>query len=129
MKVFSDTTSPLKILIVEDEAIIALDIKNILRRLGYSIFEMASSGEESIQKADHIQPDLVLMDIRLKGEIDGVKAAEKIYERFHMPVVYISADGEDKEEQLTKASAFIKKPFEEEEIKTVLRRLFAQNFN
>ena len=65
-----------KILIVEDENIIALDIRSMLEDLGYMISVIVSSGEESIQKASKMKPDLVLMDIKLKGSIDGGSAGE-----------------------------------------------------
>ena len=72
-----------KILIVEDENIIALDIRSMLEDLGYLVSGIVSSGEESIQRASKIKPDLVLMDIKLKGSIDGLKAGEEIYKQFH----------------------------------------------
>ncbi|MBU4287766.1 MAG: response regulator, partial [Proteobacteria bacterium] len=79
--------SDTRILVVEDEGIIAKDIKNILSFLGYSVIGIASSGEEAIEKAMEMHPDLVLMDIVLEGDMDGVKAAEHIRDRFDIPVV------------------------------------------
>ncbi len=72
----SNGDKPVRILIVEDETIVALDLKNSLKVLGYDVVGTASSGEEAIAKADQTRPDLVLMDIILKGRMDGVQAAE-----------------------------------------------------
>ena len=69
--------NPIKILVVEDEVIVAQDIAGRLKKLGYAVTATVSSGEEAIQKATENQPDLVLMDIVLKGDMDGVTAAEK----------------------------------------------------
>lgn len=80
-----------KILIVEDEIIIAKDIQNTLKSLGYDAPAIAFSGEEAIKKTEEIQPDLVLMNIALKGEMDGIEAATEIRNRFTIPVVYLTA--------------------------------------
>src|SRR5438105_14425499 len=79
------------ILVVEDEHIVAKDIQLRLQALGYYIPAVASSGEEALQKAAEIRPDLVLMDIRLKGPMNGVEAAEELRWRFNIPVVYLTA--------------------------------------
>ena len=80
-----------KILIVEDESIIALDIKMSLQHAGYAIVEIARSGEEAIALAQSQQPDLILMDIQLQGPMDGIEAAQKIREQQSCPVVYLTA--------------------------------------
>ena len=71
-----------KILIVEDESIVSLNMQYRLQRLGYEVSAVASTGEEAIGLASDMQPDLVLMDIMLQGDIDGVEAADIIRERF-----------------------------------------------
>ncbi len=71
-----------KILVVEDERIVAKDIANTLQRLGYVVVASVASGEEAIQKVSECFPDLVLMDIMLKGEIDGIVTAERIKANF-----------------------------------------------
>ena len=76
------------ILIVEDEAIVALDVRRRLVKLGYNVTSCVSSGEEAIIKAAEEQPDLVLMDIYLKGRIDGIEAASQIYTHLNIPVIY-----------------------------------------
>ena len=75
--------------VVEDE--IAMDIQDRLELLGYSVPAVASSGQEAIRKAGQIHPDLVLMDIVLEGDMDGVETAEQIKNRFDIPVVYLTA--------------------------------------
>jgi two-component system cell cycle sensor histidine kinase/response regulator CckA len=80
-----------RILIVEDERIVAGDIRSRLRRLGYTVVDMVSTGEEAVQRADALHPDLVLMDIRLEGPMDGIQAADAIRSRLDIPVIYLSA--------------------------------------
>lgn len=115
-----------KILIVEDENIIALDIRSMLEDLGYMISAIVSSGEESIQKASKMKPDLVLMDIKLKGSIDGVSAGEEIYKQFRIPIVYLTAYSDQATINRINTgkngnpSTVISKPFDEEELQTVI---------
>jgi len=110
-----------KILVVEDERIVAKDIQDTLKSQGYDVPAIALSGEEAIQKAAEIQPDLVLMDIVLKGNVDGIEAAEQIRDRFDIPVVYLTAYA-DKEiverARITEPFGYIIKPFEERELRT-----------
>jgi two-component system, response regulator PdtaR len=80
-----------RILVVEDEGIVAQEIKSRLEKSGYSICAVAHDGESAIGRAGDLQPDLVLMDIRLKGSMDGIEAAGRIRERFNLPVVYLTA--------------------------------------
>ena len=83
------------ILIVEDERVIAMDIKHSLLNLGYDVVGMAASGEDAITKAGESCPDLVLMDIMLQGEIDGIEAAAQIRRRYNIPMVYLTAYAND----------------------------------
>ncbi|MCD6500575.1 MAG: response regulator [Candidatus Desulfofervidus auxilii] len=108
-----------QILVVEDEGIIAQDIQNTLKKLGYAVPAIAYSGKEGIEKVQEIQPDLVLMDIVLEGGIDGIEAAEQIRRRFHIPVVYLTAYADEKTLQrakITEPFGYILKPFEEKEL-------------
>ena len=108
-----------KILIVEDEAIVAEDIRNTLQNLGYTISAVVSSGEESITKIEEDEPDLVLMDIVLKGAMDGIEAASQIHFRFNIPVVYLTAFTDKKtieRAKLTEPFGYIVKPFEDREL-------------
>jgi CheY-like chemotaxis protein/predicted regulator of Ras-like GTPase activity (Roadblock/LC7/MglB family) len=107
------------ILVVEDEGIIARSIQAMLTGMGFHVSATVSSGEEAIQKAEELQPDLVLMDIVLGGEIDGIEAAERIHSRFDIPVVYLTAftDRETIERaKLTNPFGYVVKPFGESEL-------------
>ncbi len=79
------------ILVVEDEGIVAQEIKSRLEKTGYTVCAVAHEGKTAIAHAEALQPDLVLMDIRLKGEMDGIEAAGMIRDRFSIPVVYLTA--------------------------------------
>jgi CheY-like chemotaxis protein len=87
--------APTKILVVEDEGIVIRDIKNRLKVLGYPSPATASSGKEAIQKVATYHPDLVLIDIQLKGEMDGIKAARQIHDLFDIPVIYLMEDADE----------------------------------
>ncbi len=105
-----------KIMVVEDEGIIAQDIKNCLENLGYTVPEVVFTGQEAIEKAGVIRPDLVLMDIVLKGDIDGIETALEIKNRYNIPIVYLTAYEDDKtlkRAKLTEPLGYILKPFEE----------------
>lgn len=108
-----------RILIVEDEHIVAIGIKKMLKDLGYTVTGIASSGEDAIVKAESTFPDAVLMDIMLKGNIDGVEAAKGIKEKFGIPIVYLTAYS-DKEifERVkpTEPLGYIIKPFDEKDL-------------
>jgi CheY-like chemotaxis protein len=110
-----------QIMIVEDENIVAMAIKNKLESLGYSIPCTASSAEDAIRKADLFYPDLVLMDILLKGEGDGIVAGDYIRKNFNIPVIYLTAyTDEDTLERakLTDPAGYISKPFKVEDLHT-----------
>jgi len=81
----------IKILVVEDENIVALDIENRLKGLGFIVLPVISSGEEAVEKAYEYKPDLVLMDILLKGKINGIDAAKKIVGTLKIPIIYLTA--------------------------------------
>jgi two-component system, cell cycle sensor histidine kinase and response regulator CckA len=83
--------SKLRLLIVEDEAIVAMDLQQRLERLGHQVVGTAATGEAAIRRAGETRPDVTLMDIRLKGEMDGVAAAAEIDRRFDTPVVFLTA--------------------------------------
>ena len=82
---------PHRILAVEDEGIVALDIQAKLEDMGYRVPNIVSSAEDAIETARRLRPDLVLMDIQLKGELDGIDAAETIGTELGIPVVYLTA--------------------------------------
>ena len=108
-----------RILVVEDEQIIAEDIARILRNFGYDVPAIVSSGEDSIKIVKESPPDLVLMDIMLEGEMNGIEAAGKIYSRFGIPVVYMTAYTDDERLERAKQTGpfgYILKPFEGKEL-------------
>ena len=110
---------PKRILVVEDETIVSMDLQNSLKYLGYEVVGAAVSGPEAIAKADATRPDLVLMDIMLKGEMDGIQAAETIYARLGIPVIFLTASTDDKTLQRAKVTepfGYMIKPFEEREL-------------
>lgn len=111
--------SNVKILVVEDESIVAMDIKHRAEGLGYSVTGITPSGEGAIQKASETQPDLVLMDIVLKGDMDGVEAAQRIRDTLDIPVVYLTAYSDEKtlkRAKVTEPFGYIIKPFEDREL-------------
>jgi PAS domain S-box-containing protein/putative nucleotidyltransferase with HDIG domain len=113
----------IRILVVEDESLVARDIQNMLRSLGYEVTGIVASGESAIRNAAESVPDLVLMDIVLKGDVDGIAAAEKLWEEFGIPVIYLTAYADDttfERAKLTKPFGYLLKPFEERELQTTI---------
>ncbi|MBM3285122.1 MAG: diguanylate cyclase [Candidatus Aminicenantes bacterium] len=112
-----------RILIVEDEGLVAQDIENMIRNVGYEICGVVTSGEEAVAVAAETDPDLILMDIILKGGMDGVEAAEKIRERFNIPVIYLTAHTDEitlERAKLTEPLGYSLKPVEQKELLTVI---------
>lgn len=112
-----------KILVVEDESIVAMDIKHRLENMGYKVPAITSSGEEAVEKAAETSPDLVLMDIVLKGEMDGIDAAQQIKDSFDIPVVYLTAYSDErtlKRAKITGPFGYIIKPFEDRELHSAI---------
>jgi PAS domain S-box-containing protein len=112
-------TTPARILVVEDEAIVAMSIKDRLMELGYEVADIVSSGEDAIRAARQLMPDLILMDIVLKGKMDGVEAAGEIRRSLEIPVVYLTAYSDHaalKRAKVTVPYGYILKPFEQREL-------------
>lgn len=108
--------SKTNILIVEDESIVAKDIAQSLKKLGYNVIETASSGEAAVIIAEEKKPDLVLMDIMLKGEMSGIDAANIIHEKNNIPVIFLTAYADESTLSKAKISepyGYIIKPFKE----------------
>ncbi len=108
-----------RILIVEDERITAEDLRDILTDLGYTVTASVSSGDEAIARAEDTMPDLALMDIRIKGQMDGTEAARILRERFNIPVIYLTAHADSATVARAKNSeplGYITKPFQEAEL-------------
>jgi CheY-like chemotaxis protein len=107
---------PTRILVVEDEAVISADIQDRLHALGYAVVGSADTGPEAIEKAAQLKPDLVLMDIMLKGAMLGTEAAVQIRSQLHLPVIYLTANSNEDTFLRARASepfGFILKPFDE----------------
>ena len=108
-----------KIMVVEDEWIVADQICSNLREFGYTICSTASTGEEAIRKVETDRPDLILMDIVLKGEMDGIEAADRISLRFDIPIIYLTAyanHGYIERAKHTRPFGYMVKPFKEQEL-------------
>lgn len=112
-----------QVLIVEDENIVAKDLQNRLKLLGYTVVAIASSGQVAIEKATELRPDLVLIDIRLEGEMDGIAAAEQIRYHLDIPVIYLTAYTDEdtlQRAKITEPFGYLLKPFEEKELRTTI---------
>ncbi len=112
-----------KIMIVEDDAITALDLENQLKQLGYGVTAKVSYGKDAIQKVKDNAPDLILMDIVLKGEVDGIEAAEEIRTQFDIPVIFLTAfadKGRLERAKLTYPFGFILKPFQDKDLEVTI---------
>ena len=113
-----------RIMVVEDEQITAVDLEASLEELGYAVTAIASSGKQAIRGAETTLPDLVLMDIRIKGEMDGVDAARQIRQRFDIPVIYLTAHADDETLERAKSAeplGYIVKPFQESELRAAIQ--------
>ena len=112
-----------QILIVEDEFIVARDIQNCLKNMGYAVADVTSTGEQAIQKAAIARPDLVLMDINLAGDMDGIAATQEIRRRFNIPVVYLTSYADEDtlaRAKTTEPYGYIVKPFDDAELRAVV---------
>ena len=112
-----------QVLVVEDEAVVAIDIQSKLQDLGYSVIALIRSGEEAVQTACEMRPDLILMDINLQGEMDGISAAACIQKNNSTPVVYMTAHGDSetlRRAKMTEPLGYIIKPFDEQGLRATI---------
>jgi two-component system, cell cycle sensor histidine kinase and response regulator CckA len=117
------TPLAVQVLIVEDERIVAGDLRSRLRRMGYRVCGIASTGADAIRLADEHHPDLVLMDIRLDGTMDGIQAADTIKKRHNLPIIYLSAYADQstvERAKVTEPFGYLLKPFEDSELRTTI---------
>ncbi|KWT83502.1 diguanylate cyclase domain-containing protein [Candidatus Magnetominusculus xianensis] len=113
-----------KILLVEDEAIVALEVKDRLQNMGYTVVDIISHGEDVYEAAQRTNPDLILMDIKLKGPVDGIEAATHIRTELDIPVIYLTAYSNDElRDRALKScpSGYIIKPFKEIELNILIK--------
>ncbi|MHA1728580.1 MAG: response regulator, partial [Promethearchaeota archaeon] len=116
-----------KILIVEDEWVVAKDIRESIESLGYKVTSIENSGEQALLTVKHDQPDLVIMDIKIKGEMDGIETANRMKTQNNLPIVYITAYCNEEILQRAKISepyGYIIKPFKLQELHAVLENTF-----
>ncbi|MBC8507808.1 MAG: response regulator [Anaerolineales bacterium] len=116
-----------RILIVEDESIVALDIKKRLENMGYFVTGMVTKGEDAFAKASETEPDLVLMDIKLAGEIDGIRTAEHMREFFSLPIIFITAYSDDAtlaRAKITQPFGYIVKPIRDQDLHSNIEMSF-----
>ena len=121
--------SGLRVLIVEDEFFIALDIEASLASLGHTIVGIAVSADTAVRMAERERPDVVLMDIRLAGSRDGVDAAEEIYDRFGIRSVFVTANTDPQTRQRAAAVSpigFLEKPLNLQRLRAALDQLSGQ---
>lgn len=113
--------SKVKILIVEDEAIVARDIKVCLNKIGYEVLGSYSSGEKALEAIEENQPELILMDIMLKGKMSGIDTSAVVKEKYGIPVVFLTAYADEKtisKAKVTEPYGYIIKPFKEIDLRT-----------
>jgi len=116
-------TAPTRILIVEDERLVAQDLQRRLHRLGFTVCAIAASGPEAIAHAIQTQPDLILMDIVLHGPMDGIEAAAHIRAHAAIPIIYLTAHADDATRQRAKATepfGYLLKPFDTRVMQTTI---------
>jgi AmiR/NasT family two-component response regulator len=112
-----------RILVVDDEVVISTQLEEHLTAMGYEVVGRAASGEEAVEHAKHLKPDLILMDIVMPGEIDGISAAGTIRTELDIPVIFLTAYADDKFVERAKnvePMGYILKPFREEEVKAAI---------
>jgi diguanylate cyclase (GGDEF)-like protein/PAS domain S-box-containing protein len=112
-----------RVLLVEDEIIVALDVGQRLESLGYEVVAQASTGAEAVSNVEKHHPDLILMDIKLRGEMDGIQAATEIRQQTNVPIIYLTAFADEKtlkRARQTEASGYLIKPFEDRELHSTI---------
>jgi DNA-binding LytR/AlgR family response regulator len=112
-----------EILIVEDESIVAKDIQNSLVKLGYIVTNIVASGEKALNSIEEKKCDLIMMDIMLKGKMNGIETANIIKEKYHIPIIFLTAYADDdtiKKAKLAEPYGYIMKPFKEKELQTTI---------
>jgi two-component system, response regulator PdtaR len=118
-----DIMTKARLMVVEDEYVIAEELKSHLENLGYVVSSLAASGEEAIQQAEAARPDLILMDICLQGAMDGIEAADQIHKHLDVPVIYLTANSGKEilnRARITEPFGYLLKPFREQELQACI---------
>lgn len=117
---------PMRVLIVEDETIIAMDMQRRIKQMGCDVVGRVVSGEQAVDQASTLKPDVVLMDIKLRGKIDGITAARRIRQHDDIPVIFLSAflaRDSVRQEGGPLSIAMLPKPFDPSELKDAMSRI------
>ena len=115
--------SPLTILLVEDEAIVAQYLEGVIREFGYRVVGVASEGVQAVCMAEELEPQLIVMDVSLRGDVDGIQAAQMIQERAHVPVIFLTGHHDTKTLERavrTGPLGYLVKPFQEVELRCAI---------
>lgn len=115
-----------KILIVEDEKVIAMDLQQTISDFGYTVLSTVSSGEEALKLMAKNKPNLVIMDILLEGDLNGIETGVIISEKYKIPIIYITAYAKEilLRSKITESSTFLVKPFNESELRDKIEEVF-----
>jgi CheY-like chemotaxis protein len=119
-----------RILIVEDERLLAVTLEERLERLGYDVLGRAASGEKAVEYAEKFEPDLIIMDIALEGEMDGITAVEEIHKKNEIPVVYLTASSDTPmmlRANRTKHSGYLKKPVRKDDLENTINAILGKD--
>ena len=117
----------INVLVVEDESIVSKDIQYSLKKLGYNVVGVAATGQKAIELCGEKLPDIILMDIMLKGDINGIEAATRIKESYNIPVIFLTAYADENtlsKAKVTEPYAYIIKPFKEIDLHTSIEMAF-----
>ena len=113
-----------RVMVVEDEAVVALHLRQELLKLGYTVAGVATAGEQALKMVEEVFPDVVLMDIHIQGELDGIETAKRIPRYLHIPVIYLTAYSEDttlKRAGDTYPYGYLIKPFLDRELHATIK--------
>jgi two-component system cell cycle sensor histidine kinase/response regulator CckA len=115
---------PTRVLVVEDEAVVALNLKQQLTKLGYEVSKIVASGEQALLQAAALRPDLILMDINIQGDTDGIETASQLRDKLQVPIIYLTAYAEEKtleRARATKPYGYLVKPYSERELHATIQ--------
>jgi len=118
----------LKLLVVEDEYLVAFHLQEQLRQLGYEVGQLVATGEEAIKNVEQEQPDIILMDMRLAGEMDGVQTAQEIQSRYKIPIIFLTGYASEEVKERVKALnsvAYVVKPVMPSQIEAAIASVLA----